>query len=787
MTINVSRRFLLTSVAAFAAVPAAAANGMIYRDAKAPVALRVKDLLKRMTLDEKVAQLCCLWFGKNKIIDAKTGVFSVEKASVAMPHGIGQIGRPSDTAGMQIYGATPFRQPGDVVEFMNAVQHYAVEKTRLGIPVLFHEETAHGLAVKGATSFPIPPALGSTWDTELVERVFTHVAKQARGRGVTVGLSPVLDLVRDPRWGRSEEFFGEDPCHVAEMGTAAVRGLQGRSRPIAGDRIFATLKHFVHGTPMNGINTAPSDMSERALREYFLPPFAKAIGDGHAAIVMPSYNEIGGVPSHGNKGLLQDTGRKLLGFQGPYFSDYGAVQELNLKHHMAANRDEAAVLALQAGVDADLPDGACYSGLAALVTTGRVPIASVDAAASRILALKFEAGLFEQPYIDADRAAAVLADPVGPQLALLAAQKSIVLLKNDGILPLDPAKAAKIGLIGPSSVIPRLGGYSGKPDAPVGVLDGLKAAAGASITIEQADGVWITKADGSPRLQYSGMIGQVAPAENDERIRAAAALAARSDIVVLVVGDNEQITRETVSITAPGDRNSIDLFGDQNRLVDAVLATGKPVVAILLNGRPLSVTTLAAKANALVEGWYLGEQAGNALADVLFGRVNPGGKLAVSFPRSTGEIPAYYDRHPSADGGPYVEGKRQVLFPFGHGLSYTDFTVSAPRLSTSIIGPTDNFTVEVDVANTGRRSGDEVVQIYIRDLISTVPRPVLELKAFRRVWLKAGERQTVRFDMGPQALAFWDADMKWSVEPGQFKISAGNSSAHLQDVTLTVS
>lgn len=784
---KINRRFLLASSAAFVATAALAKEAPAYRNAAAPIALRVKDLLSRMTIDEKAAQLCGLWFGKGKIMDAKTGVFSPEKASQAIPHGLGHLGRPSDTAGLSWaqFSENAFREPGDAVEFSNAVQRYAVEKTRLGIPVLFHEETAHGLAVQGATSFPIPTGLGSTWDPDLLEEVFTHVARQARVRGVGVGLSPVLDLIRDPRWGRVEEFFGEDPYLVGEMGAASVRGLQGRTRPIAKDRILATLKHFVHGVPQNGLNISPSDMSERALRENFLPPFQKAIRNG-AAIIMPSYNEIGGVPSHGNHVLLTETGRELLGFKGAYFSDYGAVGELATKHHIAANLLDAGVLAIKAGVDVDLPDGDSYLQLPAAIKAGRLPISYLDAAVARVLALKFEAGLFENPYVDPAKASAVLTDPAGPELALRTAHKSLILLKNDGILPLDPAKPTKIALIGPNSVEPRLGGYSGRPTKAVGVLEGIRAVIGDKVVVDQADGVWINNPDSKGQRHPYGPMKSTPKSDNDKRIEEAVSVAARSDIVVLVVGDNEQVTREATSAAAPGDRNSLTLYGDQDRLVDAVLATGKPVVTVLINGRPLAITTLATKANAIVEAWYAGEQGGRAIADVLFGNVNPGGKLTVTFPRSVGEIPAFYNRHPTSDGVPYVEGKRTPLFPFGHGLSYTTFEISPPRLSKLTVSAKETVTVEVDVTNTGARQGDEVVQIYIRDVVSSAPRPILELKAFRRVSLQSGERQTLTFQLQPDDLAFWDIDMKWSVEPGEFQISAGNTSAKLQHVVLTV-
>lgn len=783
---RLSRRALLVAGTAMIGYPALGrANRLLYRDEAAPLAMRVKDLLGRMTLEEKAAQLCCLWSGKSRIMVPSTGVFDEAKAKMAIPDGIGQIARPSDMFGTNKSVSEPFRDPADAIAFINDVQRFCVEHTRLGIPALFHEETAHGLMVKGATSFPIPTGLGSSFDPDLVEQVFTLVARQARMRGITVGLSPVVDLIRDPRWGRSEEFFGEDPYHVSVMGLAAVRGLQGRSRPIGPDRVFATLKHFVHGTPQGGINVAPADMSERTLRAVYLPSFAKAVAVGHAAIVMPSYNEVAGVPAHADRTLLQGVGRGLLNFQGVYMSDYGAIDRLVTDHRIATDKEEAAVLAMKAGVDIDLPEGANYVHLPALVRAGKIPLESIDAAVARVLALKIEAGLFETPYVDAKRATQVLADPAGRVLARRAAQRSIVLLKNDGILPLATEKPMKLALIGPNSVTPRLGGYSRAPQADVGIWDGLKAALGQAVTLEQADGVWLTQKSSVQRPEIIPL-RPVSSADNAVRIAEAVEVAKRSDVIILAVGDNEQITREAVAAALPGDRRSIGLFGDQDALIEALLAIGKPIIAILVNGRPLAVTRLAEQASALLEGWYLGEQGGHAIADVLFGRVNPGGKLSVSIPRDVGELPAFYDRHPSADLYPYVEGRRQPLFPFGHGLSYTSFELSSPRLSADRIAQDGRVRIEVDVANVGDREGDEVVQLYIRDERSSVPRPILELKGFRRVSLAKGQRTTISFELGPDELGFWDIDMRWSVETGSFRISTGASSAALKDAMLTV-
>ena len=775
-----TRRTLLASTVLIPA-GAAFASKNLYRDASAPIEARVRDLLSRMTLEEKVAQMRCIWIGKAGLVNQQAN-FDPERARPALGNGIGQIARPGE--GIRGTANAPrFLSIEATIAFVNEVQRFLVEQTRLGIPALFHEEAAHGYMAKSATVFPIPPALGSTWDPELVEHVFTVAAREARARGATVALCPIIDLMREPRYGRAEEFFGEDPFHVAQMGIAAVRGLQGRTRPLARDRVFSTLKHFVHGSPQGGLNIAPAEMSERTLRENYLVPFAEVIKSADPAIVMPSYNEVEGVPAHASVELLRRTGREQLGFHGAYFSDYGGVMNLVSHHHVAEDRDGAAVLAVNAGVDAELPDSLCYEQLPTLVASGRVLESMIDASVARILALKFEAGLFEDPYSDLQSAVRDTGRPADRRLAQTAAEKALVLLKNDGILPLNPRGALKLAVIGPNAATPMLGGYSGEPDMPIDILAGVRATAGPSISIEHADGVWITQPR-DPRTPRS--IIDVPEADNSERIDEAVQVAQRSDIVLLVVGDNEVITQEAVANNFPGDRNSLALYGQQDALVEALLATGKPIIALLLNGRPLSVTRLADRAGALLEGWYLGQEAGSAFANVLFGRVNPGGKLTVSIPRSVGELPAYYNRHPSADVNRYVEGRRAPLFPFGHGLSYTQFDISTPRLARDHIGVGDNFRVHVDVVNVGARAGDEVVQLYIRDNVSSAPRPILELKAFQRVTLNPGQRRTVDFDLTPDALAFWNIDMEWVVEPGTFTISAGSSSASLKAAMLTV-
>jgi beta-glucosidase len=784
-----TRRALLASTVAVVSVPAFAVRGLGYRDANAPIEARVRDLLGRMTLEEKVVQVRGIWFDKGSILDA-SGTFSFDKALKTLSSGIGHFSIPQDTVGTDRMSKTLWREQRETVELVNAVQRFHVEKTRLGIPVLMHSEAAHGFVAKGATVFPSPPALASTWDADLIEQVFSVTGREARLNGITVALAPVVDLMREPRWGRAGESFSEDPYLAGQMAIAAVRGLQGRTRPLGRDRVFATLKHFIHGAPQNGLNTGPANISDRDLRENYLVPFAATIKAADPAAIMPSYNEVEGVPAHANHRLLTDIGRRELGFKGAYLSDWIAIPNLVTDHHIAADNEGAAILALKAGLDVDLPDGAAFATLPAAIRAGKVPEALLDAAVARVLALKFEAGLFEAPYVDAARAARGTNTPADIALARTVAQKSLILLKNDGILPLDPRAPLKLAVIGPNAAEAIFGGYSGANEKAVSVLAGLRGA-GVTATIEYAEGVRITDPDTSNSLGsfslYAGPAVKLPSREaNQVRIREAVAVAGGSDIILLVVGDNPTITREAVISIREGDRDTLGLFGDQDELVEALLATGKPVIALLLNGRPLATTGLAEKANALIEGWYVGQQGGHAVADVLFGKVNPSGKLTVSIPRTVGDLPIYYNRHPSARARNYVEEPVVPLFPFGHGLSYTSFDLSAPRLARAEIQAGETVAVEIDVINTGKRSGDEVVQLYVRDDISSVPRPLIELKRFQRVSLKPGEKRTVRFDIDPDTLAFWDVNMAWSVEPGTFTVSSGASSASLKNATLLV-
>ncbi len=749
-----------------------------YKDSSAPIDARVNDLMRRMTLEEKVAQIIAAWQTKSPLLDDK-GDFDPAKASEVFPHGIGQITRPSNllSTGSGMLG----RNSRDATNLINEIQKWAIEKTRLGIPVWFHEEGLHGAVIVDGTSFPQAIALGSSWDPDLVMRVNQVTGRELAARGIQEVLSPVVDITRDPRWGRVEETFGEDPYLVSEMGVAAVRGLQGDSLPLAPGHVYATLKHMTgHGQPESGNNVAPAMLGERTLREDFFPPFEQAVKRTNIRNVMASYNEIDGVPSHANKWLLEDVLRGEWGYKGAVVSDYFAIEQLTQLHHVEPDIPSAAIRALELGVDVDLPNGVSFSTLVDSVRAGHVSEKLVDKAVRLFLTLKFESGEFEHPYHDPEAADKLTGNAEADALALEAAHRSAVLLKNDGTLPLKP-NAETLAIIGPNANTIHLGGYSGWPRHTVNILEGIKAKLGANAKILYAEGCKITESS-----EWSADPVKLAdPKENEKLIKEAVAVAKKADKIVLVIGDTEQTSREGWAPNHLGDRDSLDLPGQQDELASALFALHKPVIVILNNGRPPSIVNIAEKANAIIEAWYLGQATGTAMADILFGDYNPGGKLPITFARSVGQLPVYYDYKPSAHRG-YLFDSNAPLFPFGFGLSYTTFEISAPRLSAATIKPDGVVEVSADVKNTGSRTGDEVVPLYIHDKVSSVTRPIKELKGFKRVTLAPGELQTVTFKLGPEALRFWNKDMKRIVEPGDFDIMVGPNSVALKTATLTV-
>ena len=769
-------KFALVSVLCLAA---AGQNPPAYRNPQLPLERRLADLLSRMTLEEKVAQLQGTWQNPNSRQDPSSmfvgekRVFLPERAAVALKLGLGEMSRPSENRG-----------PREMAEFTNTLQKWMKENTRLGIPILFHDECLHGHAAPKGTSYPQPIALASSWDPGLVHDVFSATAAEVRARGAQQCLTPVVDLARDPRWGRTEETYGEDPYLVSRIGVAAVQGFQGSGPSIDKSHVLATLKHFaVHGQPEGGTNVAPGNYSERVIREYFLKPFEAGVKEGHAQSVMASYNEIDGIPSHSNRHLLTDVLRHEWGFDGVLVSDYFAISDLRTLHHVAATDDDAAKMALEAGVDVELPGADTFRDLVEQVKQGRIAEATVNQAAAHMLREKFLTGLFDDPYVDPAYAEKITNSPEHQQLALKAAHEAIILLKNKGnLLPLDKTKYKRIAVIGPNAADLHLGGYSNNPGRGVSVLQGIKNKVGSSAEVLYSLGCKITES--LPDWDADKVVlGD--PALNAQRIQEAVKVAQKADIAILVLGGNEQTSREAWAANHPGDRDNLDLLGNQDDLVKAILATGKPVVVFLIHGRPNSINYIAENVPAILDGWYLGQEGGTAIADVIFGDYNPGGKLPITVPRSVGQLPDYYYQKPSAK-REYLGSTTTPLYPFGWGLSYSTFKYQNLRTSPDSIGPEGETKVSVDVTNTGKIPGEEVVQLYIRDEVSSVTRPVKELRGFRRITLAPGETKTVDLSLGFDELSFLNRDMHKVVEPGPFKIMVGGNSQDLIETTLNV-
>ena len=755
----------------------AAPESAIYLDPERPVSERVDDLLARMTLDEKLGQLGSAWSFEL----AKDGAFSPEDARRLAREGLGQVTRVS--------GASSYRSD-DAARFANAVQRFLVEETRLGIPAIVHEEICSGLMARGSTIFPQAIGLASTWAPELAEALADMVRVQMRAVGAQQGLSPVLDICRDPRWGRTEETFGEDPYLVARMGVAFVRGLQGSDLR---QGVVATGKHFIgYGASEGGLNWAPMHAGTRELHDVYLHPFEAAVRDGGLRSVMNAYNELDGVPCGSSHELLTELLRTTWGFDGCVVSDYFAVRQLEDYHRLVVDSAEAAAGALLAGIDVELPSTDCYGApLRAAIERGLLAESDVDVAVGRVLAAKFSLGLFEQPYVDV--AAAAEAADTEPQRALAQAiaAKSLVLLRNDGTLPL--AGSPTVAVIGPNADEVRnlLGDYAYPahmesleemartggnvfsiglparmdfgdplPVAPT-VLDALRERLGERVVFARGCDVTDTSRDGF-----------------DEAI----AVAAAADVAVLVLGDKAGLTDDCTSGESR-DRASLDLPGVQEDLARAVLATGTPVVLVLVAGRPCGSAWLHEQSAAVLMAWLPGQAGAEAIADALVGASSPGGKLPITFPRSAGQIPTYY-AHKVSGGrshwkGDYVDSPARPLYPFGHGLSYTTVSLSDAHVDTETVGWNDSIAIRARVSNTGERSGDEVVQLYVRDPVATVTRPVLELKSFVRIELAPGQSKTVTFRVPVGQLGFHDRSLAYAVEPGVFDFFVGTSSLDL--------
>jgi beta-glucosidase len=762
----------------------------IYKDPNAPIHDRVHDLLGKMTVEEKVAQLEGGWnlpaFGSIKL----PTIFEQDHLNEVMVKkmagdGLGTYAFLDEFLGME--GDNP--RLG--ARRRNLLQSWVIKNTRLGIPILFHGEALHGAATPGATSFPAAVGLGSTWDPDLLEQMFSTVAIEVRASGNALVLAPVLDLSRDPRYGRVEEMYSEDPYLVAQLGIAAVRGLQGSTDHLDQNHVFATAKHFVHGQPENGTNAGPNDFSERTMRSTFLYPFEQVIKNAHIEAVMPSYNENdGGIPSNANPWLLKDVLRKEWGFRGLTVSDYQAVEQLAGLQHIAASSSAAGLLAFRSGVDMELPAASGFPALIAAVKAGKLPEAELDQAVSRVLTAKFNAGIFEHPYAEESRAAAEVGNQEHAKLARQVADEAMILLKNKGaILPLDPAKIKTLAVIGPNGKKERLGGYSGLPPYYVSVVEGIQKRAGTAVKVVFAEGCEISEPDTAPNLNTFSVY-KAPQEETDQKLLQDAVETAKSaDVIVFALGGNEAVSRESIGDIgigkAYGDSDTIELPGRQNELVHEIAKLGKPMVAVLLNGKAYAIEQLDSEVPAIVEGWYLGQETGNAVAGVLFGDVNPSGHLPVTIARNVGQLPVYYYKTPAARRG-YVFHDNSPLFPFGYGLSYTTFSFGKPFIDREQISAGESAKVSVTITNTGSRSGDQVVQMYVHHPVSTVVQPVIVLRGFKRIHLEPGASTTVVFDVGPGQLSIFDAQMKKTVEAGPVDIRIGSSSADTSSVRLTV-
>jgi beta-glucosidase len=753
------------------------AGGNSYKNPSLPVEKRVKDLLSRMTMNEKIGQLMGLWNGG--VEDFKPEIFD-------------DPGKMKEIFGNGCHSIhpAPFKIR-ETVELRNKIQKYLVEETRLGIPAMFVDEGQHGMMRPESTVFPQAIGLACSWDTKLFEEVYAVIAREMRTRGTHFALSPVIDVCRDPRWGRVEETYGEDPYLNGMLGSAAVKGLQGTDTgKVAAGHVAATLKHlWGHGQSEGGQNQGPANYSMRVMRDYHLPPFRMCIKNARPVAVMPSYNEVDGVPSHASEWLIKELLRKEMGFDGLVVSDYYGADQLYNKHFIAADGKDAASIAFNTGVQYEFPQGNLYKYLPELVKKGKVNISDIDTAVAQTLKLKFELGLFEDPYVSAGNAMKISKAPGHKAVALKAARESIVLLKNDNLLPLKKGKYKRIAVIGPCAGDPYFGGYAGEPHEKTGLYAGIKKKTRAVSQVTYAEGCKLTT--NLTTSYFNWKYDEIVIAnrkENLKLIKEAVNVARKADIIILAIGENEHLCREAWAKNHIGDNMTLDLFGEQQELADKIIALGKPVVLYLMNGRPLSINKLSEKVPAILEGWYLGQETGNAVADIIFGDVNPSGKLTITIPKSAGQLPMYYNHKPSAQFMDYISQDINPLFHFGFGLSYTKFSYSDPILEQPVINKNRSTAVSVKVKNTGKVSGTEIVQMYIRDKVSSVTRPVKELKGFQRISLDPGKTKTVRFEINPDKLAFHNIDMKYIVEPGEFEIMVGSSSRDedLKKTVLTV-
>ena len=752
---------------------------------------RVMYLLDEMTLEEKLAQIVAIWV--TDLLDSNQQ-FVESQAEDRIGSGIGQITRVA---------ASSHLGPQESARLANQIQHFLFEHTRLGIPAVVHEESCAGFMARGATSFPQAIGLASTWDPNSIKAMTEAIRQQMRAVGAHQGLAPVLDVVRDPRWGRVEETYGEDPFLISSLGLAYVRGIQSDDLR---QGVAATGKHFAaHGLPEGGMNWAPVHVGDREFREIFLTPFKAVIQEGEIASMMNAYHELDGIPCGSSRELMIDILRDEFGFEGVVVADYFTLRNLVDYHHVARDKTDAARMGLEAGIDIELPFPDCYGDpLRQAIDEGTIPIELVDVSVKRVLQLKFQLGLFDQPYVDEGKVVDVFDTAQQRDLSRHIARQSLVLLTNDGLLPLSKTLGS-IAVVGPHADSARLmqGDYhypahldhiferASSPNAPapaptpqqrevqpidwnerlpptVTLLEGIKTAVSATTKVAYAQGCEVNHGD------TSGF---------DEAV----ALAASADVVIVALGDKSGLALgRTVGESI--DSAELVLPGVQQQLLEAICATGTPVVLVLITGRPYALGWAADHTQAMIQAWLPAQEGGAALADVLFGDVAPGGKLPLTFPRSVGQIPVYYNHKPSGGRSNWQRDYRDMsadpLFPFGHGLSYTDFTYSDLALSVTCIGADESLQLSLKVKNSGSRAGDEVVQLYVADPVASVTRPVKMLKGFKRVTLQPGEAKTLHFELDARHLAFYDRHMDFVVEPGQIDVMVGSSS---QDIRLNAS
>jgi beta-glucosidase-like glycosyl hydrolase len=767
-----------------------------YQEPGRSVEERASDLLSRMTFEEKAAQMHALWLllsedGEHRPRqDDFTGGTDPAAVKKALGHGLGQISRALGSHGVE---------PRTGVRALNRLQKFLREETRLGIPVLSHEECLVGLMVRGATMFPSALAYGATWNPDLIERVAEAIGREARSVGCHQGLAPVLDVSRDVRWGRTEETFGEDPYLVGVLGTRFVRGLQGERRDL-----LATVKHFAgHSWSEGARNHGPVHLGWRELNDVFLLPFEMAIKQANAGSVMPAYHDIDNESVHASRHLLTEVLRKEWGFDGLIVADYIGISLLFQHHNLARDRAEAAGLAFGAGLDIELPADDCVAEIGQAVSRGLLAMETIDAAVKRTLVEKLRLGLFERPYVD--EGAVELQSPATVALAREVARQSVVVLENRGVLPLDPARVRRIALIGPTADDPLapLCGYS----FPVHlILNDAGESAAQVVTprtafekafgrdkVAYAQGCFVIEQRkyGSPvfpgDVEKSTSLEQPSPlSTRTDLIPAAVACAAAADVAVVCVGDLAGLF-QTGTVGEGSDADSLDLPGVQQQLLEAVVATGKPVVAVLTSGRPYNLGGLEDRVAALVWAFAGGQEGGPALVEVLTGAVEPSGRLSVSVPKNVGAIPYYYNHKLKSAGTPIARhfGSR---YPFGHGQSYTQFAFAALALDATEVDTAGEIGVRFTVRNAGSRAGVAVPQLYVRDVLASVVRPVKELKAFGRIELAPGESAKVTFAVPTDMLCFTGLEGRRIVEPGELELQVGASSADIRlraAVTLT--